>query len=64
MAGALGGMLLAQFAGHLLAATGSFALLFAAAASAYLAALLLLHALSPQLSPVVLASPASTLPSE
>jgi len=51
MAGALGGMLVAQAAGRILSLTGSFTALFACAACAYLAALGLLHALAPRLEP-------------
>ena len=52
MAGALGGMLIAQIVGHVLQWTGSYMIPFLIAASAYLIALLLIHLLSPQLSPV------------
>jgi ACS family hexuronate transporter-like MFS transporter len=51
MAGALGGMLIAQAAGHILALTGSYTSLFACAAGAYLLALGLLHLLVPRLEP-------------
>ncbi len=51
MAGALGGMLLAQVAGRVLLWTGSYTWLFAAAATAYFAAVLWIHALSPTLGP-------------
>jgi len=52
MAGALGGMLIAQAAGHILAITGSFTSLFACAAFAYLCALAAIHVLVPRLEPV------------
>jgi len=52
MAGAVGGMLIAQAAGHILSLTGSYTSLFACAAFAYLAALGLIHALLPTLAPV------------
>jgi MFS transporter, ACS family, hexuronate transporter len=51
MAGALGGMLLAQVAGRVLHFTGSYAWLFAAASCAYFAAVLWIHWLSPRLQP-------------
>jgi len=51
MAGALGGTLIAQAAGHILALTGSYTSLFACAAFAYLAALAVIHALLPHLEP-------------
>jgi ACS family hexuronate transporter-like MFS transporter len=52
MAGAIGGMLIAQIVGHVLQWTNSYMIPFFIAASAYLLALLLIHALSPQLAPV------------
>jgi ACS family hexuronate transporter-like MFS transporter len=51
MAGAVGGMLIAEIVGHLLAWTGSYMIPFFMAASAYLIALLLIHLLSPKLIP-------------
>jgi MFS transporter, ACS family, hexuronate transporter len=51
MAGAVGGMLIAEVVGHLLQWTGSYMIPFFMAASAYLIALLLIHALSPELRP-------------
>jgi ACS family hexuronate transporter-like MFS transporter len=51
MAGAVGGMLIAEMVGHLLQWTGSYTIPFFIAASAYLVALLLIHALSPRLAP-------------
>jgi ACS family hexuronate transporter-like MFS transporter len=51
-AGALGGMAMAKYAGFVLEAAGGYAPIFALAGSAYLAALLLLHLLSPRLQPV------------
>jgi ACS family hexuronate transporter-like MFS transporter len=51
MAGAVGGMLIAQVAGRVLELTGSYAALFALAASAYLLALGIIHALVPRLEP-------------
>lgn len=50
--GAIGGMFMAKFTGYILDATHSYALLFAIAASAYFAALLSIHLLSPKLAPV------------
>jgi ACS family hexuronate transporter-like MFS transporter len=54
MAGALGGMLLAQVASHVLLWTGNYTWLFAAASSAYFAAVVWIHALSPELKPATL----------
>jgi ACS family hexuronate transporter-like MFS transporter len=51
MAGAVGGMLIAQVIGHVLQWTGSYAIPFFIAASAYLVALLCIHVISPTLSP-------------
>jgi ACS family hexuronate transporter-like MFS transporter len=50
-AGAIGGMLLAQYAGWVLDRLGSFEPLFAYAGCAYLLALLVIHLLSPRLAP-------------
>jgi ACS family hexuronate transporter-like MFS transporter len=49
MAGAIGGMLIAEIVGHVLQWTGSYIVPFFMAASAYLLALLFIHLLSPQL---------------
>ena len=54
MAGAVGGMLIAEIVGHLLQWTGSYMIPFLIAASAYLVALLFIHLLSPKLTPVQL----------
>jgi MFS transporter, ACS family, hexuronate transporter len=51
MAGAMGGMLIAEVVGHILQWTGSYMIPFFIAASAYLVGLLLVHILSPQLTP-------------
>jgi len=51
MAGAVGGMLIAQIVGHILQWTGSYVIPFFIAASAYLVALLLIQLLSPKLIP-------------
>ncbi|MBB4860806.1 ACS family hexuronate transporter-like MFS transporter [Novosphingobium chloroacetimidivorans] len=51
-AGAIGGMLIAKFVGHVLEATGSYALIFGVAGGAYFVALGALHLLSPRLAPV------------
>lgn len=62
-AGALGGMGMALFTGYILDKTGSYSLLFAICASAYVAALLVVHMLSPRLDPArVTASSALTGP--
>ena len=50
-AGAIGGMLLAKYAGWVLDRIGSFTPIFALAASAYVLALLVIHILSPRLAP-------------
>jgi MFS transporter, ACS family, hexuronate transporter len=51
MAGAVGGMLIAEVVGHVLQWTGSYTIPFLIAASAYLVALSLIQLLSPQLIP-------------
>jgi ACS family hexuronate transporter-like MFS transporter len=51
MAGAIGGMLIAEIVGHILQWTGSYKIPFLIAASAYLVALLVIHLLSPRLAP-------------
>jgi ACS family hexuronate transporter-like MFS transporter len=51
MAGAIGGMLIAEIVGHVLQWTGSYMVPFFIAASAYLIALLFIHLLSPNLLP-------------
>jgi MFS transporter, ACS family, hexuronate transporter len=55
MAGAIGGMLIAQVVGHVLQWTGSYAIPFFIAASAYWLALLCVHLLSPKLKRAELA---------
>jgi len=55
MAGAVGGMLIAQIVGHVLQWTNSYMIPFFIAASAYLLALLLIHLLSPKLIPASVA---------
>jgi ACS family hexuronate transporter-like MFS transporter len=56
MAGAVGGMLIAEIVGHVLQWTGSYMIPFLMAASAYLLALLLIHVLSPRLVPALIPS--------
>jgi MFS transporter, ACS family, hexuronate transporter len=51
MAGAIGGMLIAEIVGHVLQWTGSYMIPFFIAASAYMVALLFIHLLSPRLLP-------------
>jgi len=51
MAGAVGGMFIAKIVGYVLQWTGSYMVPFFIAASAYLVALLVIHALSPRLEP-------------
>jgi ACS family hexuronate transporter-like MFS transporter len=55
-AGAIGGMLIAKFVGHVLGISGSYAPIFAVAGGAYLLALLSLHVISPRLTPACFAS--------
>jgi len=50
--GAVGGMIFSKYAGYILDATGSYAVLFGLAASAYLIALVLIQLLSPKLKRV------------
>ena len=52
MAGAIGGMLIAEVVGHVLQWTGSYMIPFVMAGSAYLIALFLIHILAPKLGPV------------
>jgi len=54
MAGAVGGMMIARLVGEILQRTGSYVPIFIIAASAYLAALLVIHLLSPKLEPAKL----------
>ena len=54
MCGAVGGMLVAKITGYVLEATGSYALIFFGAASAYLLTLLVVHLVVPRLEPVKL----------
>lgn len=49
--GALGGMGMALFTGYILDSTGSYEILFAICASAYLVALAVVHFLTPELAP-------------
>ena len=51
MAGAIGGMLIAEVVGHVLQWTGSYMIPFLMAGSAYLLALLLIQTLAPKLEP-------------
>jgi ACS family hexuronate transporter-like MFS transporter len=53
-AGSLAGMMIATATGYLLEWTGSYVLVFVAAASAYLVALIVIHALLPNLEPAKL----------
>lgn len=50
--GAIGGMLVAEFTGFLLQATGSYVPIFAMASLVYFAALLIVHLLAPRYDPV------------
>ena len=51
-AGAIGGMLMAKFAGYVLERIGSYTPIFVVAACVYLIALAAIHLLSPKLEPV------------
>jgi len=55
MAGAVGGMLIAEVVGHVLQWTGSYKIPFFIAASAYTVALVVIHVLSPKLAPAEIA---------
>jgi ACS family hexuronate transporter-like MFS transporter len=57
MFGAIGGMFISLIVGAILQATGSYALIFMIAGSAYLFALLVIHLLVPRLQPAVLEVP-------
>jgi ACS family hexuronate transporter-like MFS transporter len=52
MSGAVGGMLISTFTGYMLQWTGSYVSIFVVAATAYLLALGVIHALAPTLKPV------------
>jgi len=52
--GAIGGMAFAKYAGHILDATGSYAVLFGIAAGAYFVALGIVHSLSPTMARAVI----------
>jgi len=54
MAGAIGGMLMAKIVGYVLQWTGSYMIPFLIAGFAYLAAVAVIHSLSPKLEPVKL----------
>jgi ACS family hexuronate transporter-like MFS transporter len=51
MAGAIGGMLIAKIVAYFLQWTGTYAVPFAIAGSAYLVALAVVHLLAPKLQP-------------
>ncbi|HJW40720.1 MAG TPA: MFS transporter [Rhizomicrobium sp.] len=53
-AGAIGGMIMAKFAGYVLERIGSYTPIFIVAGSVYLIALILIHLLSPRLTPVTI----------
>jgi ACS family hexuronate transporter-like MFS transporter len=55
MAGAVGGMFIAQLTGHLLEWTGTYTVVFFIAGTTYLVALGIVHLLAPKLAPVRLA---------
>jgi ACS family hexuronate transporter-like MFS transporter len=52
LSGAIGGMLMAKFAGTILGTLGSYGPIFAVASGAYLVALLVIHLLVPRYTPV------------
>jgi ACS family hexuronate transporter-like MFS transporter len=52
MAGAVGGMLMSQYNGYILGVFGSYQPIFALAAGAYIAAIAVIHFLTPKLSRV------------
>jgi ACS family hexuronate transporter-like MFS transporter len=52
MAGSIGGMLVATATGWLLQTTGSYHAIFLLAGTAYLLALVVIHALAPRVQPV------------
>jgi ACS family hexuronate transporter-like MFS transporter len=54
-AGAIGGMVIAKYAGWILDRMGTYTPIFVVAASAYLVALLVVHVLSPRLAPAKMA---------
>ena len=56
MGGAVGGMVISLVVGAILERTGSYVPIFIIAGSAYLVALLIIHALVPRLAPVTLES--------
>jgi ACS family hexuronate transporter-like MFS transporter len=58
LGGGLGGILIAQLAGRILQATGSYHTLFYMAAASYLVALAAIHLLVPRLDPAPLLAPA------
>jgi ACS family hexuronate transporter-like MFS transporter len=58
-AGAVGGMMIATFTGFLLETTGSYVPVFLMAGSAYLIALVVVHALAPRLQPARLDNPST-----
>jgi MFS transporter, ACS family, aldohexuronate transporter len=59
-AGAVGGMMIATFTGFLLETTGSYVPVFLMAGSAYLLALVVVHALAPRLQPARLENPSAS----
>ena len=59
LAGAIGGMLMAKFAGIILEPVGSFQPIFIVASCAYLLALLVLHLIVPRYAPVTLSQEAA-----
>jgi hypothetical protein len=62
MGGGIGGIVIAQTAGHTLQVTGSCHALFVMAASAHLIALVAIQPLTPRLAPVVVRAPVRSAP--
>jgi ACS family hexuronate transporter-like MFS transporter len=56
MAGALGGLFIATLVGHVLQWTGSYAIPFVIAGSAYLLALTVIQILAPRMEPAIIPS--------
>ncbi len=59
LSGALGGMIMAKYAGHVLQTAGGYGPIFAVASCAYFVALLAIHLITPRYAPARLAEPAA-----
>jgi ACS family hexuronate transporter-like MFS transporter len=51
--GAVGGMLMAKYAGHVLQTTGTYTPIFVACPAVYVLAVVFLHLLTPRMTPVI-----------